>query len=483
MDVVRCLAQGWPCEEDPDASPLVARSSRQKSVPADTAVSSTTFFSANEPSSSAGESSASPPASTVRSQWRLLTYLSAGHLLDGFCVSIQLPFYPHEASRRGLSNAASSAVFSCLALTKMLVYPVMGWLAPRLGVTRLYTLGLLLTGIATVVFGLLADIEQPTPFLAACLAVRAAEAVGTAATLTAGRTLIINCFLHQVNTALGVSQTVAGVGLLLGPVLGGGIYALAGYGAPFYTLGALLLAAAAGASLTIPAATEGKTENGGNDDWSYRRGVCLVLSTPDNWLIVAARLAVAIDWAAVDPNMEPYVQSTLNISPAELNLFFLACSISYALSSPVWGRLSDAVDNTFLLVAGCLAPTALGVLLIPPSPLLGLEPSRLLLGLGMTLREVFLVGGYLPLLALMMRCSAARGLESDVRGQALVSAVYGAVYSLGQVLGPVGGGLVTDWFGFPALATGLGAVTATVCLVMTVRGLVYHVSTARRSVS
>ena len=215
-------------------------------------------------------------------------------------------------------------------------------------------------------------------------------------------------------------------------------------------------------------------DSGGNGGRSYGRRVCLVLSTPDNWLTLAALLVAAINWTALKPSMEPYMHKTLGLSPAELSLFFLGSFAGYALSSPVWGRLSDAVDNTFLLVAGCLAPTALGVLLIPPSPLLGLEPSRLLLGLGMLLREVFQVGGYLPLLALMVRCSAARGLESDVRSQALVSAVYGAVYSLGEVLGPVGGGLVTDQLGFPALATGLGAVTAAVCLAMTVRGLVHH---------
>ena len=93
-------------------------------------------------------------------------------------------------------------------------------------------------------------------------------------------------------------------------------------------------------------------------------------------------------------------------------------------------------------------------------------------------------GGRLPAAAgANVGCSAARGLESDMRSQALVSAVYGAVYWLGEVLGPVGGGLVTDQLGFPALATGLGAVTAAVCLAMTVRGLVYYVTTARGSVT
>ena len=453
-------------------------SASDKSSPTSDQSASLTDESTSVPVESSSTSDKSTAALLTSLSWfqrRLLTCLSTSSLLAGCCTVIQAPFYSSEAARRGLSSTASGAVFSCFALSQMLAFPVMGWLAPRLGVTRLYTLGLLLAGLTTVGFGLLTYVEQPTPFLSACLTVRSAEAIGTAATLTAVRTIIINQFPHHINAAIGVVETMTGAGLCLGPALGGAMYTLGGYGAPFYTLGALLLANAAASVLVMPAITgdtEEQTSRGGGQ--SYGRLVCLVLSTPDNWFIFATIQVVSANWTAMDPSMEPYMHRTLGLRPAELSLFFLGSFAGYALSSPAWGRLSDAVDNTFLLVAGCLAPSALGVLLIPPSPLLGLESSRLLLGLGMVLRETFQIGAYLPLLALMVRCSAERGLESDLRSQAVMSAVFGAVYSLGQVLGPVGGGLVTDWFGYPALATGLGVNTAIVCLAIAVRGLVYQ---------
>ena len=500
----RYWAQNCP-SEDPEASPLLPCTA-QSSVTSDTSSSSDDEFPSisvkhrptSDDSASTSDESAAPPPSLSWAQWRRLLFLCAINLLNGCCIAVQLPFFPYEASRRGLSSTASGAVFSCFALSQALAYPVMGWLAPRLGVTRLYVLGLLLAGLATVVFGLLARIEEAAPFLAASLAVRAAEAAGSAGALTAGRTLLINRFPRHVNTAMSVAGAMTGAGLCLGPALGGAVYTLAGYGAPFYTLGALLLATGA-ASLLMPDVTDNTTDKTGSDtdsgddtdddgdtdggDRSYDHMMRLVLSTPDNWLIFAALLVIAINWTALDPDMEPYVNHTLGIDPAELGLFFLCTSVFYAFSSPAWGRLSDAVDNTFLLVAVCLALNGLGVMLIPPSPLLGLEPSRLLFGLGLGISDVFQAGANLPLLALMVRCSAARGLRSDdVRGQALVSAVYGAVFSLGEGLGPVGGGLVTDWFGYPALATGMGAVTAAVSLAMAVRGLVYHATSTRGAV-
>ena len=123
-----------------------------------------------------------------------------------------------------------------------------------------------------------------------------------------------------------------------------------------------------------------------------------------------------------------------------------------------------------------MAPTALGILLIPPSPLLGLQPSRLLLGVGMTLREVFQIGAYLPLVPLMLRISTNRGLESNLHSQAMVSSVLGTTFSFGNVLGPFGGGLVIDTWGYPIFATWLGVITVILSVIMTYRGIVYHVT-------
>ena len=135
------------------------------------------------------------------------------------------------------------------------------------------------------------------------------------------------------------------------------MYALGGYGAPFYTLGVLLLATAAASLILMPTVTDRSTRTTEKDDrrCSYLEMLGLVFSTADNWLIFAALLVAAMNWTAMDPSMEPYMHAALGIQPAELSLFFLGSFAGYALSSPLWGRLSDYINNTFLLVAACLA--------------------------------------------------------------------------------------------------------------------------------
>ncbi|XP_043196170.1 MFS-type transporter SLC18B1-like [Amphibalanus amphitrite] len=422
-----------------------------------------------------------PPLSWA--QRRLLICLSLGAVLDGFCQSVQLPFFPGEARRRGLSLTAAGAVFSAFALGEMIAYPVMGWLAPRLGVQRLYLAGLVVAGVATVTFGLLTHVPGPAAFLAGCLIVRAAEAVGTAAVLTSARTIVINQFPGRVNVGIGVLDAGKAVGLCVGPAFGGGLYVLGGYGLPFYTLGGLLLATAAinVVAKAMPAA--GSTESGSKteaqqkdadhraEQQSYMKMLRVVLCCPDNWLIFTTLFIASMNWWALDPSLGPYVQQQLNVESSELGLFYVASRLSFAVVSPAWSRLADSMRNTFLLVAACLPPTALGVLLMPPAPPLDLPPSRALLGVGMAVREAFCQCARLPLLGLLLRCSVAAGLQDNLRGHALVSSAYGAVYNMGKAAWPPLGATVIQEVGLSLLASGMAALTLTLAIVDAAWGL------------
>ncbi|XP_043215672.1 MFS-type transporter SLC18B1-like [Amphibalanus amphitrite] len=457
---------------DNKASRLNYGATEERPVPASTAE--------HKASSDCGQpaTGALPPLSWA--QRRLLICLSFGAVLDGFCQSVQLPFFPGEARRHGLSLTAAGAVFSAFALSEMLAYPVMGWLALRLGVQRLYLAGLVVAGIATLTFGLLTYVPGPAAFLAGCLTVRAAEAVGTAAVLTAARTIVINQFPDRVNVAIGVLEVVKAVGLCVGPALGGGLYVLGGYGLPFYTLGGMLLATAAINVVAMPAiaSTEsGKTEahqreaEQRTDQQSYMKMLTIVFSCPDNWVIFTTLFIVSMNWWALDPSLGPYAQQQLNVESSELGLFYVASLLSFAVASPVWSRLADSMRNTFLLVAACLPLTALGVLLMPPAPPLDLPPSRALLGVGMALREAFCLGARLPLLALLLRCSVAAGLQDNLRGHALVSSAFGAVYNMGKAAWPPLGAAVIQEVGLPLLASGMAALTLTLAIVDAAWGL------------
>ncbi|KAF0298241.1 MFS-type transporter SLC18B1 [Amphibalanus amphitrite] len=110
-------------------------------------------------------------------------------VMDGSLIAIMIPFFPVEAASRGVSQAAISGVFSCYAVAKMMLSPLVGRLAPKIGISRLYNIGLALAGVTTLLYGLLNRIDDTQTFMGAAFAVRLVEAVGSAAISTCGYTI------------------------------------------------------------------------------------------------------------------------------------------------------------------------------------------------------------------------------------------------------------------------------------------------------
>ena len=66
-----------------------------------------------------------------RDQWLVVAVLCATHLCNGMVVSLQAPFYPAEAERKGATAAQYGLVFGIFELTVFIVSPVIGKLLPK----------------------------------------------------------------------------------------------------------------------------------------------------------------------------------------------------------------------------------------------------------------------------------------------------------------------------------------------------------------
>ena len=425
-------------------------------------------------SSSASEDA---PAPFTREQKMLLLCLCTGSLMGGCLVALMVPFFPVEAARRGVSETETGAVFSCFAVSQLASYPVAGRLVPRLGVTRSYSAGLLLAAISTVAFGLLPAIEDTDVFIAACFATRAVEAVATSFTNTASLTVVANKFPDRTNTVVGAIETMIGVGVSLGPAVGGGLYHLGGYGLPFYVLGGLLAVAAGLTWLLMPPVD--RTLRRTDPLWCMLR---VMLTSAEAWLCFLVLLAVSMNWTAIDPGIGPYVLSAMGVTPSLLGLFFLGATGTFCIFSFAWGRLHDRVRNTYLLMTPCLVGAAAGLLLMSPSPLLPLRPARWLLGLGMTVKELCQGGAYIPLFSRLLNVCTRGGLDSSVQTQSFVSSVFGTVFSVGNVVGPTAGGAIIDRWSFPVLTTALAGFSLVAAAASAAQALRIHLALNREPV-
>ena len=64
-------------------------------------------------------------------QWCVIVTLIVTHLCNGMCVSLQAPFYPAEAERKGATATQYGLVFGIFELTVFLVSPFIGKILPK----------------------------------------------------------------------------------------------------------------------------------------------------------------------------------------------------------------------------------------------------------------------------------------------------------------------------------------------------------------
>lgn len=174
-------------------------------------------------------------------QKSILFCISLVSITSFLCMSIMAPFFPNEASNKGMSETVSGFVFSFYALIVMISSPILGSLLPVIGAKFMLISGIFASGVSNILFGTLDRIIDLTSFTVLCFIVRATEAIGVAAFSTASYTYIMYVFPDDIGTAFGLTETCVGIGMSLGPAVGAGLYALGGYGLPFYVLGTFVL--------------------------------------------------------------------------------------------------------------------------------------------------------------------------------------------------------------------------------------------------
>jgi len=165
---------------------------------------------------------------TASLPWRLVGAVSAGTLLNPLNSSmIAVALLSLSADFR-VSTVTVTWLISGFYLAGAIGMPLMGRLADQFGPRRIFSLGLLIVGLT----GVLAPLAPSFGWL---LGIRIVQAFGTAAAYPAGLAIIRahDRGSRAPATALGALTVAGSVSAALGPVLGGGLVALAGWPAIF----------------------------------------------------------------------------------------------------------------------------------------------------------------------------------------------------------------------------------------------------------
>ncbi|XP_076408741.1 MFS-type transporter SLC18B1 isoform X2 [Peromyscus maniculatus bairdii] len=386
--------------------------------------------------------------------------------------SILGPFFPREAQKKGASNTMIGMIFGCYALFELVASLVFGKYLVQIGAKFMFISGMFISGGVTILFGVLDQLPDGPIFIVMCFLMRLVDAIGFGAAITASSSILAKAFPNNVATVLGGLEVFSGLGLLVGPPLGGFLYQSFGYEVPFILLGCIVLLMIPLNLCILPSYESDPSEH---SFWK-------LVSLPKVGLISFIIISFSSGFGFLDPILSLFVLKKFNLPVGYVGLVFLGLDLSYTISSPLLGLLSDRMPNLrkWFLIFGNLI-TAGCYMLLGPVPILHIKSQLWLMVLVLVVHGVSAGMTIIPTFPELLSCAHENGFEEGISTLGLVSGLTGAVWSVGAFMGPVLGGFLYEKIGFEwaAAIQGLWALISGLAM-----GLFYlweHSKTRRRS--
>eukprot|EP00742_Colponemidia_sp_Colp-10_P008578 GILJ01009302.1.p1 GENE.GILJ01009302.1~~GILJ01009302.1.p1 ORF type:complete len:654 (+),score=74.30 GILJ01009302.1:83-2044(+) len=373
--------------------------------------------------------------------WIVTLLMFTGQLVYGLAVLI-LPLHSRDEGSRSGTNLG--VVFGSYAVAILFFSPIFAAVSERFGRRQVMLWGCLGLSVSTLLFA----VAESMPLL---ILSRVMQGVASAANFTPGLSLLAECTPpDRLGQVLGSVTGWSGMGLLIGPPLGGLLYQLGGYAAPFLFGAAFALLGLISVFFWLPNKPPKPNQFKTMDLW---RGELPV---------IAGVIAIgAGSLTMLEPIIPMYVAAKWHCSPATLGFIFGSAVLAFGAFSPLSGYLSDLIGRRPIIIVGMIFLGLSLPLLALPDSLVLMGGALMLVGISSALTMV----PTLPELADTVNQLGGGSYES-------VYATFNAAYSVGNIAGPVLGGLAIDHLSFgPALLLVGALIIAFTVLMLLVRPL------------
>lgn len=376
----------------------------------------------------------------TKRQWTTLVVIAIADFCNAICVSLQAPFYPQEAEKKGCSATEYGLVFGIFELIVFLVSPIYGQNLNKIGTKILFNGGIYTTGVCAILFGMLDKVNGHYPFIILSFVIRIVEAMGNAAFLTASFAIIAKEFPDNVAVTFASLETCFGFGLIVGPTVGGALYQLGGYSLPFAVMGSCLFLAAVLTAFVLPKHDNGK-------DKENPESMLRIIKIPGVMLASCSTVVTSMSIGFLQATLEPHLR-IFYLSPLILGIMFVINGGVYAITSPLYGMICDShIQPKYITILGTIF-VAMGFSLIGPAPFLHITESLWITILGLILHGLGMGAQLVSSFSDALKTSVAHGFPNNLETYGLVSGLWTSTFALGAFIGPSVSGILYDSIGF-----------------------------------
>ena len=289
-----------------------------------------------------------------------------------------------------------------------------------------------------IVFGIISFSPSKEFFQIFSFIIRFIQGIGVGISSTINYTLAVSICKdeNEVNRNISLMELSYSIGLAIGPVMGTYLYESLGWEVPFFLLGGLNLFS----SFTIINMEIKDCEK--SDYSNFFKAIF-------NWKILLTEIASIFIMATVnfyEPVFENYLIDNFGLGMKTASLFFDIQIVSFFVSLSLFGNLINKIGSkisiSFGLFIGFIFVNLLGPISIFPKKLLIIIIGLIMLGPS----EAFII---LPSIedymnTLMTDLKFNKDYSND-----LSCTIFNFVSNLGDTIGPLLGGILSDFYGFP----------------------------------
>jgi MFS transporter, DHA1 family, multidrug resistance protein len=132
-------------------------------------------------------------------------------------------------------------IFAVYSVAVVIASPFVGPLIQLTGRRCLITAGLMLMGTSFISFGAIGMIESQGWFIFCALLSRLFQGLASVSVQVTCYSIAANFYPDSKGMMIGLLEASQGFGLMVGPIIGTGLFALAGYNFMLYSFGTLFL--------------------------------------------------------------------------------------------------------------------------------------------------------------------------------------------------------------------------------------------------
>ena len=389
---------------------------------------------------------------------------------SGAFMSLITPFLPLVLTKCGADSVLIGLVFAAYPFANICAVPLSTKLCSVLGRSKAFVFGAALEALFGILFGyahlfagsslkyfylLIRFIQGECEGTPARLALRFSltrlhlvhAGFGSSIAYTALIGWVSTRFRERLASVLGFQEAIGGVGLMLGPSLGGLLYGLAGISLPLVIFSVLVLVSIPPLFLSMgadeaPEASE-PPEKVEPDAESIAEDLTvsdLVNVSTVNATVVT--LIAAIGFGFINPVAAIHFRDVLSseIKPGEIGLLLAIPALLYAVFSPISGILSESWGYKKTMYSGLVVVLA-GYVLFGPLHIFRIDKGTWGMWVDQCFALVFLGIGaafaFVPALPDMQRSVHHLGPEAINA----IAGYFNGMYCLGEALGPLLAGL------------------------------------------